>query len=207
MSITQVKEDPIFKKRFGISTPIRYVPTIIVDPDYVEKYERAWKRFYGKMDQSESVQRSKKFDAALWRMENLKDDLPFTKSVDICFINERVGYGVFAKENIPPHTILITYGGILRPDKLINPSNDSTFMFSDFPSFSIDAAHAGNWARFMNHSPEGSKHTNVIAWEHYSQWGPRIMFTAGKQGIKKGDQLLYSYGEDYWDDGNSFEKL
>lgn len=202
-----MKEDPTFKKRFGISTPIRYVPTVIVDPKYADKYKRAWKKFFETTEEIGSKERRKKFDSVLRRIENLQDDLPYTKRFAIRYIDKKVGYGVFAKVDIPPKSMLNTYGGILKPDKLIDPDNDSTFMFSDFPAFSIDAAQAGNWTRFMNHSAEGSKQTNVIAWEHYSNWGPRIMFTAGSRGIKKGTQLLYSYGEDYWDDADSFEKL
>jgi SET domain-containing protein len=104
--------------------------------------------------------------------------------------------------------VLNTYGGILMPDKLVNPDNDSTFMFTEFPEFSVDGVRAGNWCRFMNHAPEGDKKTNVVAWEHYSEWGPRIIFTACHRGIKKGAQLLYSYGDSYWDeDEDSPENL
>lgn len=201
-----MREDPTFKERFGISTPIKYVHDIVVDPKYQKAYEKAWKKFRKEIEQVGSIYRRKRFDALLRRIQKLKDDLPYTKRVAIRFINKDVGYGVFAKEYIPPYSILNSYGGILKPDKLVNPDNDSTFMFSDFPEFSIDAAKAGNWCRFMNHSPEGSKKTNAVAWEHYSKWGPRIIFTACNRGIKKGAQLLYSYGDSYWED-DVFKKL
>ncbi len=201
-----MKEDPTFKKRFGISTPIRYVYDVMVDPKHRAAYEKAWKKFQNETEQVGSVYRRKRFDALLRRTEKLGDDLPYTKRVAIRYINKNVGFGVFAKQYIPPYSILNSYGGILKPDKLVNPENDSTFMFSDFPKFSIDAAHAGNWCRFMNHSPEGSNQTNVVAWEHYSDWGPRIIFTAGNKGIKKSAQLLYSYGDSYWEE-DAFEKL
>lgn len=198
--------DPTFKKRFKINTTIKYVPDVVVDPKYKAQYERAWKKFCKETEQVGSEKRRERFDSVLRRIEKLEDDLPFTKRISIRYIGKKVGFGVFAKEDIAPYSILNSYGGILRPDKMVNPENDSTFTFSDFPKFSIDAAKEGNWCRFMNHSPEGNPHTNVVAWEHYSDWGPRIIFTASNRGIKKGTQLLYSYGDSYWD-GDKFEKL
>jgi len=195
-----MKEDPIFKERFGISTPIKYLPNLVVDPKWSEQYKKAWKKFQDETEPCGSALRRKRFDHLLRKIEKLGDDLPYCKRVEIRYINEDVGYGVFAKENIPAYSILNHYAGILKLDKKIPSSNDSTFMFSDFEKFSIDAHSAGNWGRFMNHSPEKNKKTNVLAWEHYSDWGPRIIFTACRHGIKKGDQLLYSYGDSYWEE-------
>jgi len=199
----EMKSDPIFKERFGISTPIIYSHDVIVDPKWKAQYNKAWKKFRKEFDLCGSVRRHQRFDKLLKRIEELGDDLPFTKMVDIRFINKDVGYGVFAKQYIPPYTLLNHYGGILKNEKAIAENNDSTFMFSNFPDYSIDAAKVGNWCRFMNHSETG---TNVIAWEHYSDWGPRILFTSGRKGIRKGQQLLYSYGDSYWDE-EGFEEL
>ena len=193
-------EDPIFKKRFGISTPIRYIPDVIVDPEAEVIFEKAWKRFIKKMGPSGGLIRRHRFDSFLNRIAKLGDHLPYTKRVAIKFISKKVGYGVFAKVSIPPYSILNHYAGILKEDKKIDPDNDSTFMLSDFAKYSIDAQKAGNWCRFMNHSREGDPSTNVIAWEHYSKFGPRIIFTAGRKGIRKGSQLLYSYGDSYWNE-------
>ncbi len=198
-----MKVDPTFKERFGISTPIIYSHDVIVDPKWKEKYTKAWKKFRNEFELCGSVRRHQRFDKLLKRVEQLGDDLPFTHLVEIRYINKDVGYGVFAKQYIRPYTLLNLYGGILRHDEAIAEDNDSTFMFSNFPDFSIDAAKVGNWCRFMNHSETG---TNVIAWEHYSKWGPRILFTAGRKGIRKGAQLLYSYGDSYWED-EGFEEL
>lgn len=196
-----MKEDPTFKERFGISTPIVYCHDVIVEPKWKEKYQKAWKKFQKEYEVGGSLLRRQRFDTILRKVEELGDDLPFTKRFEIRYINKKVGHGVFAKEYIPPYRVLNHYGGLLRPDKAISSNNDSTFMFSDFPDFSIDATEAGNWCRFMNHADEKHPVTNVTAWEHYSDWGPRIIFTAGRKGIRKGTQLLYSYGDSYWDEG------
>lgn len=201
-----MKEDPTFKERFGISTPIIYSHDVIVEPKWKEKYDRAWKRFCNLYEPSGSLVRRKRFDALLKRVEELGDDLPFTKLIEIRHINKKVGFGVFAKVDIPRNCLLNHYGGLLRPDKAIADNNDSTFMFEHFKSFSIDAQTVGNWCRFMNHCDDKHPASNVVAWEHYSDWGPRILFTAGPKGIKKGAQLLYSYGESYWE-GDGFLEL
>lgn len=198
-----MKADPTFKERFGISTPIIYSHDVIVDPKWRDKYNKAWRKFRKEFEMAGSVTRHKRFDVLLRKVEKLGDDLPFTHLVEIRYINKDIGYGVFAKQYIRPYTLLNHYGGILRPDQAISEDNDSTFMFSNFPDFSIDAAKAGNWCRFMNHSEKGA---NVVAWEHYSEWGPRILFTVGKKGIRKGTQLLYSYGDSYWEE-EGFESL
>lgn len=200
-----MKEDCLFKERFKISTPIQYLHDIVVDPRWQKNYERAWSRFQKKMEPSSSVYRRKRFDAFLSNIEKMNDDLAFCKKIEIRFINKKVGYGVFAKEKIAPYTILNHYAGTLKPDKHIIGENDSTFSFSDFKTYCIDAQDTGNWCRFMNHSPEGDPHTNVIAWEHYSQWGPRIIFTASRKGIQEGSQLLYSYGDTYWEEDSFLE--
>ena len=201
-----MKEDPIYKQRFGISTPIKYLTDVVVEPKWEKSYKRAWKKFLDENEPAGSEARRKKFDRLLETIEELGDDLPFTTRIEIRHISKTVGYGVFAKEKIPPYSLLNHYAGFMRPDKAIAINNDSTFMFSEFPSFSLDAAKQGNWCRFMNHSPPRHPHTNVVAWEHYSKWGPRILFTAGHKGIKKGDQLLYSYGDQYWE-GDGFIDL
>ena len=85
-------------------------------------------------------------------------------------------------------------------DSEINPSHDSTFSFTDLKNYSIDAMKAGNWTRFINHGDEKSPRTNAIPWETYIEdFGPRIVLTAGTHGIKQGEQILYSYGDSYWE--------
>lgn len=200
-----MKQDPTFKKRFGISTPIRYIPDVVVDPKCQKSFEREYAKFLREHELLGSKQRLKRFDGMIKRIQKEGDDLYYTKKVEIRYISKKVGYGVFAKQAIAPYSLLNLYAGLLTYDKEIDPANDSTFKFSDLPKYSLDAAHQGNWCRFMNHSPERDPRTNVTAWEHYSDWGPRIIFTAGHKGVKKGAQLLYSYGDEYWEEGQFVE--
>lgn len=201
-----MREDPVYKERFGISTPIRYMPDVVVDPKYRVAFERSYKRFLLKHEMVGSRLRLKRFDGLVRRIQREGDDLHYTKRVEIRYINKRIGFGVFARVYIPPYSLLNHYAGLLTLDKEIDPENDSTFKFSEISKYSIDAAKQGNWCRFVNHCGEKDRRLNVTAWEHYSPWGPRIIFTANHRGIKKGAQLLYSYGDEYWEE-KEFEEL
>jgi SET domain-containing protein len=198
--------DPTFKRKFGIQTSIVYLKNSYVEEGLEKRFAAAWKRFYKKSETLVSDYRTQRFYAFFRQLGREKGDDRYTKKVAIRFIDPKVGYGVFAKENIPPYSTLHHYTGIFRLDRKISVRHDSTFSFNKFSLFSIDAMKAGNWTRFMNHSDEKNPKTNVIAWELYLEEGPRIVFTSGSHGIKKGAQLLYSYGEIYWKTKN-FVKL
>jgi hypothetical protein len=192
------KMDPMFKKYFGIETLIIYLEEVKVPKKIEERFNRSWKRFYKKAEPIISDFRIERFNAFFRQLEKDGTDERYNRRISIRFINPVVGYGVFAKENIPPYSTLVQYTGLLMLDDEINPDHDSTFSFTNYKTYSIDAAKHGNWARFMNHCSEGKKGNNAIPWEHYTEKGPRIVFTSGQYGIKRGDQILYSYGDDYW---------
>ncbi len=199
--------DPIFYKRFGIKTPIRYTHTVEVEEKIKKQFQKTWKTFYKSHQDELSESRRQRVGAFFRKLEKTGDDTHYCRRVRITYISRAVGYGVFAKEKIPPYALLIHYGALLRLDKDIGLNNDSTFSFSDFRKYSLDAQHVGNWARFMNHGDDEEGDVNVIAWECYTPEGPRIVYTAGSQGIKKGAQLLYSYGDEYWDSRDKKKKI
>lgn len=190
----------VFKERFGIETPIQYLEDIEVDKKISEKFKRSWKRFYPKAKPIISEYRGERLEAFFRQLEKDGTDERYCWRVTIRFINPVVGYGVFATEDIPPYSTLHQYTGVLMLDDAINVDHDSTFSFTDYQTYSIDAMKKGNWTRFMNHAPEGDSKNNVIPWEYYLPEGPRVVFTSGQYGVKKGRQLLYSYGDTYWED-------
>ena len=189
--------DPLFIKKFRIKTSIKYLTLCVVEKGKEKLFETRWKKAYKRASDGLSETRRKAFEA-YFRRFNREGDGWYTQRLAVRHISPKVGYGVFAKEAIPPYSTLGHYVGVFRPDKEIDENSDSTFCFGDFPLFSIDAKKSGNWARFMNHSECKDPKTNVVAWEYYTKESPYILFTAGPQGIKKGAQLLYSYGEKYW---------
>lgn len=199
------KMDLMFKKYFGIETPIVYLQDVEVQKKIENRFNASWKRFYKKAEPIISDLRVERFDAFFRQLEKDGCDDRYNRRVTIRFINPVVGYGVFAREDIPPYSTLIHYTGILMLDNEIDPDHDSTFSFTNYKTYSIDAAKHGNWARFMNHCPEREEKNNAIPWEHYTEKGPRIVFTSGVRGIKKGKQILYSYGDDYWAEKKSIK--
>ena len=190
-------KDPIFAKKFRIKTSIKYLYDVVVEKGKKKLFETRWKKAYKRAEDGLSETRRRAFES-YFRCFKREGNEVYTRRLAIRHIAPKVGYGVFAKEAVPPYSTLGHYVGVLRLDQEIDETNDSTFSFGDFPLFSIDAKKAGNWARFMNHSDLKNPKTNVVAWEYYTKESPYILFTAGPKGVKKGAQLLYSYGDKYW---------
>mgnify|MGYP003691564793 CR=1 FL=1 len=131
--------DLIFKKRFKIETPIVYLEDVQVDEAVEKRFERSWKRFVKKAEPLISDFRQEKFDAFFRQLGRDGSDERYCQRVTIRFVNPKVGYGVFAKEDIPPYSTLHHYTGLLTIDDDIHPDHDSTFSFTDLKIYSIDA--------------------------------------------------------------------
>jgi len=188
-----------FIERFNTKPPVKYIEENVIAKRYAADYKQKYDRFFKKYKQKLSKTRRKQFDAFLKYIKK-HGDLKYCKRIDLRYISKKVGYGVFAKEDIPPYSTLHHYIGEIIPSNKLNPDHDSTFSFELFDDYSIDAMKKGNWTRFMNHSDVGEPTNNVTVWEYYTKDGPEIIFTSGPRPIKKGTQLLYSYGEEYWED-------
>lgn len=190
------KFDPIFLQKFKIKTHIQYISDVQVSQKNEKKFKSAYKRFLKKNKSDLSPTRKKQCQSIVTYLQKYKSDDKYREKIAIRWIDSTMGYGVFAKENIRPYTLLNHYAGVFKTDPEITTENDSVFQIDDF-RFAIDGLTKGNWTRFMNHTDE---EMNVVAWEYFAQDFPRIIFTTNHRGVKKGEQLLYSYGESYWDD-------
>lgn len=193
-----------FKERFNIVPPVKYMEKESIRKSYQADYVKTYSKFFKKYKPTLSKTRKKQFDAYFRRLEK-EGDLRYCNRVSLEYISKKVGYGIFAKEDIAPYSVICHYVGEIIPTKNIKEKHDSTFSFEHFDDYSIDGMKKGNWARFMNHSDLGTDSNNVTVWEYYKKDGPKIVFTAGPRGIKKGAQLLYSYGEEYWEDRKALD--
>lgn len=133
-----------------------------------------------------TVESAKRIDTYLRRWGKIPEFLELR-------ISPGKGYGIFAKENIPPNTYLGIYEGIMR--QTINPTNKYVFSVKNFAnervSYSIDAENLvyANFTRFVN---DGDV-VNCV----YVQHGYQVtMHTAAY--ISAGSELTGSYGDDYW---------
>ncbi|MBU6383655.1 MAG: SET domain-containing protein-lysine N-methyltransferase [Verrucomicrobia bacterium] len=125
-------------------------------------------------------------------------EVPVEPKVDIRFINEEVGHGVFAKTNIKKGQFIGEYTGTVRENTRIYfvPLNNYCY---EYPipdrlgrSFVIDATN-GNFTRFINHSYQPNLQPHYAFLDGFYHC---IFFAL--QDIQKGEQLCYDYGRNYW---------
>lgn len=116
--------------------------------------------------------------------------------------------GLFAARDLKPGEFLLEYVGIVHAD------GDTAFATSDYDlsldrltGLAIDAATMGNEARFINDYRGVGEKPNAEFKEIWATArGERGMgvFVLGEgkkklfKGIKKGDELLVSYGRGFW---------
>lgn len=117
----------------------------------------------------------------------------------IRFIDEQVGYGLFASQELEKGSFIGQYTGLLMRNPYFSSTiNDFSFTYPMPkviipPRLTINSLCYGNELRLMNHSdlPNceaiGVFHDGII----------KIVIRAIRY-IAKGEQLTYDYGPDYW---------
>ena len=100
------------------------------------------------------------------------------------------GYGIFATKKIKQGTFLGYYDGIRKPN-VHDEANIYKFTCFNDEKLTIDAENMifSNWVRFVN---DGENQNCECRSGNYS-----IMLYSLKD-ILPGEELLYSYGEEYW---------
>jgi SET domain-containing protein len=122
-------------------------------------------------------------------------------------INQKLGYGVFAADDIPKDAFIGEYSGVVQVPaanagrKIRDGGFESDFSWyyldqpEGVPELEINGRLEGNEMRFVNHSDN----FNVDV-EHTLFKGHWIIFFKAARTIQKDEQLLISYGEQYWGD-------
>ena len=123
-------------------------------------------------------------------------------------INDKVGYGVFAAEELEKGAFIGEYTGVIqKADEMSGQELDGGGFESDYawyyleeleqaPTLEINGRFEGNELRYVNHDSDAN-----IDVEHTLIDGYWILFFKAARKIKSGEQLLISYGEAYWEDG------
>ncbi|MBX7066248.1 MAG: SET domain-containing protein [Parachlamydiales bacterium] len=123
---------------------------------------------------------------------------PNDPNVEIRFVSDEVGHGVFANGVIKKGSFIGEYTGIVRENRRIYFAPLNNYCY-EYPiadrlgrSYVIDAT-SGNFTRFINHSycPNLKPHYAFIDGFYH------CIFIALKE-IRKGEQLCYDYGRNYW---------
>jgi hypothetical protein len=112
--------------------------------------------------------------------------------------------GLFAWQKIAPKSYIMDYLGEIHADD--RPSSDYDLCLSrwidengNVISIGVDARFMGNEARFINdYRGTGFPRPNAEFKERIVDGELRMSVWSGPQGIKKGDEILVSYGKGWW---------
>lgn len=112
-------------------------------------------------------------------------------------ITPEVGFGLFSNQDISKNTFIGEYAGeLLKPCHYLS-STDYQYKYPlEFESdrfLSIDAKYFGNHTRFINHSYS----PNLDKYYAFFEGLYHVIFQANRD-IKKGEQLTFNYGKNYW---------
>ncbi|KAH9945619.1 hypothetical protein B0H21DRAFT_694110 [Amylocystis lapponica] len=109
-------------------------------------------------------------------------------------------YGLFATKKVSPRTLLLDYIGEVHCDD--RPESDydiSLHRTQNGVSVGVDARWMGNEARFINDFRGVRSKPNAVFEERRTAAGElRMCVWTGSEAIKKGDEILVSYGKAWW---------
>ncbi len=118
--------------------------------------------------------------------------------VSIRWIDEQIGFGVFAEDRIFSSSFIGEYTGLIQPRKKHHIC-ESNFCFRytawqlGKKQYVIDAEQMGNFTRFINHSDNPNAALISAFWRGI----PRLVFVALRD-IPAGSQITFDYGETFW---------
>lgn len=120
-------------------------------------------------------------------------------------------YGLFAAKKLKPGSHVLDYMGFVHTDKESNSTSDyditlDTFRLVEgckegevlYMGIAIDAMSVGNEARMVNDYRGIASKPNVHFDEHIVQGEQRVGIFVMDREIKKGEELLISYGKAFW---------
>ncbi|GAA5816995.1 hypothetical protein MFLAVUS_010530 [Mucor flavus] len=108
-------------------------------------------------------------------------------------------YGLFAAQTLQPRQLIIDYLGVVEYKDGYEATSDYVFNFGT--DLSVDAGRCGNEARFCNDFRGCGPEPNVCFMNYMDEKTKHIkvgLFVKGNRKIKKGDELLISYGKAFW---------
>lgn len=119
--------------------------------------------------------------------------------ISVRFIDDKIGYGVFAEADIVQDQFVGEYTGQVMDLKDIKDTKYTWGYLVGHDKYgqpintSLDAGFAGNEMRFVNHDYQPNVKMQYIPQD--DKW--HVCYVAIKP-IKKGEQLLVDYGKRYW---------
>ncbi|PHZ10620.1 uncharacterized protein RHIMIDRAFT_245120 [Rhizopus microsporus ATCC 52813] len=108
-------------------------------------------------------------------------------------------YGLFAAQTLQPKQLIIDYLGVVEYQDGYEATSDYVLKYG--VDLSIDAGRCGNEARFCNDFRGCGPEPNVCFMNYMDENTKHIkvgIFVNGNRKIKKGDELLVTYGKSFW---------
>jgi len=112
--------------------------------------------------------------------------------ISIKKINDSIGLGVFAEEDIHIGAWIGEYTGVVSQSS-DDPKLNEYDMEYAVEGLSLRAKDAGNFTRFINHSKNENVEPQGIIYKQQLFIG-----IIANRNIKRGEQILYDYGSGYW---------
>ncbi len=133
---------------------------------------------------------------ALKYQKELKEG--WVANVTVQWINQTMGFGLFADEDLPKSTYIGEYTGHVHRYNPFQPTNTAySISYPQMPwtlqKYLIDAEKGGNETRFINHAQEPNLEVNSVC----DRGLMRIIFVT-KRAVKSSEQLTFDYGAAYW---------
>ncbi len=136
---------------------------------------------------------------------------PANKNVRVVFITEPSHpafgqHGLLAARHLKAREFVIDYCGMIEYEAFASKTSDYILQLSD--DLSVDGERMGNEARFINDFRGVGKRANLEFCLCPPEPGKEIRMGifVGSNDIKKGDELLLSYGKGFWQERNLLEK-
>jgi SET domain-containing protein len=121
----------------------------------------------------------------------------FLPEVTVRWIDDSIGWGVFAAKAFKKREFIAEYSGKVRPRRRQDKNNAYCFEYIVAPHvptrYSIDAETQGGIGRLINHSDRPNLLSALATFESVSH-----VILIASAPIRVGEQLCYDYGPDYW---------
>lgn len=170
---------------------ILYVPQL----DFQKQTDFFWiSRKIARFHERGGLDRKQLWLGAYFQKEILTPAIPL---VYLRWMDDAIGWGVFAMQDLKPMTYIGEYAGQVRRKCRSDSKNAYCFQYSIISGeptrFTIDARNQGGLSRFINHSGTPNLASALATCQNLSHI---ILFTI--RSIRQGEQLCYDYGPDYW---------
>ncbi|KAG5953176.1 hypothetical protein E4U53_006553 [Claviceps sorghi] len=114
-------------------------------------------------------------------------------------------HGLFATRRLRPGSFILVYLGRVHGSATTDPTSDYDLWLDREADLAVDAARAGNEARFVNDYRGVRERPNAVfgtAWcERWGEVCVGVWVARGAgdgEGIRKGEEIVVSYGKGFW---------